>query len=219
VPAEVPVESVDWAAYRIPTDAPEADGTFAWDSTTMVVVHARGGGETGLGWTYGAAAAARLVDDVLAPAVSGRSVLQIGAAHAAMRAALRNVMDLAGTMLAELGPKLRPGGRSALLGRISSYIDDHLADPELGPAAIAAAHYISPRRLHQLFEETGYTVASWIRARRIDNCRRDLADARLSHLPVATIGARWGFRGASHFGQVFKRETGLAPAEFRRQTG
>jgi L-alanine-DL-glutamate epimerase-like enolase superfamily enzyme len=60
VPAEVPVESVDWAAYRIPTDAPEADGTFAWNATTMVVVHARAGGATGLGWTYGAAAAGHL---------------------------------------------------------------------------------------------------------------------------------------------------------------
>lgn len=25
-------------AYRIPTDAPEADGTFAWDATTLVLV-------------------------------------------------------------------------------------------------------------------------------------------------------------------------------------
>src|SRR5690348_14543651 len=39
-------------AYKIPTDSPEADGTFAWDSTTLIIVHATGGGETGIGYTY-----------------------------------------------------------------------------------------------------------------------------------------------------------------------
>ena len=37
---------------KIPTDAPEADGTYAWDSTTLVLVEARAGGKTGLGYTY-----------------------------------------------------------------------------------------------------------------------------------------------------------------------
>lgn len=35
-----PVREVRAAAYRIPTDAPEADGTLSWDATTLVVVHA-----------------------------------------------------------------------------------------------------------------------------------------------------------------------------------
>ena len=43
--AEAPVEQLEVGAYTIPTDAPEADGTLAWDATTIVVVHARGGGE------------------------------------------------------------------------------------------------------------------------------------------------------------------------------
>jgi len=29
-------------AYTVPTDAPEADGTFAWDKTTIIVVHVEG---------------------------------------------------------------------------------------------------------------------------------------------------------------------------------
>ena len=32
------VTAVDTAVYVIPTDAPEADGTLTWDSTTMVLV-------------------------------------------------------------------------------------------------------------------------------------------------------------------------------------
>ncbi|MDQ6816005.1 MAG: mandelate racemase, partial [Actinomycetota bacterium] len=51
VALEAPIEDVEVAAYTIPTDGPEADGTLSWDSTTIVVVHAHGGGERGLGYT------------------------------------------------------------------------------------------------------------------------------------------------------------------------
>jgi hypothetical protein len=46
------VTALDAAVYVIPTDAPEADGTLAWDKTTMVLVTARAGGEQGVGWSY-----------------------------------------------------------------------------------------------------------------------------------------------------------------------
>ena len=38
-----PIDQLGVAAYTIPTDFPEADGTLAWDSTTIVVVHASAG--------------------------------------------------------------------------------------------------------------------------------------------------------------------------------
>ena len=41
--AQTPIQRLSVAAYTIPTDAPEADGTFAWDATTIVVVHVAGG--------------------------------------------------------------------------------------------------------------------------------------------------------------------------------
>jgi hypothetical protein len=47
------VQEISAAAYVIPTDTPEADGTLARDETTMVVVSARGGAASGIGWTYG----------------------------------------------------------------------------------------------------------------------------------------------------------------------
>jgi hypothetical protein len=50
------VEELTVSAYDIPTDQPEADGTLAWSKTTMVVTEVTGGGCTGLGFTYGAAA-------------------------------------------------------------------------------------------------------------------------------------------------------------------
>ncbi|MGD0924179.1 MAG: hypothetical protein ABR926_03210 [Streptosporangiaceae bacterium] len=34
------VQGLDAAVYVVPTDAPEADGTLAWDKTTLVLVTA-----------------------------------------------------------------------------------------------------------------------------------------------------------------------------------
>jgi len=59
---QAPVESLAVSAFTVPTDAPESDGTAEWDSTTIVVVEARAGGETGLGYTYAPAAAGKLVE-------------------------------------------------------------------------------------------------------------------------------------------------------------
>jgi len=89
--AQVVVDSVDVAVYTVPTDAPEADGTFAWDATTLVLVSVRAGGALGIGWTYGAAACAAVVRDQLAPLVEGHDALDVPAAWSAMARALRNV--------------------------------------------------------------------------------------------------------------------------------
>jgi L-alanine-DL-glutamate epimerase-like enolase superfamily enzyme len=85
------IEDVAATAYVIPTDAPEADGTLAWDETTMVLVTAGAGGEVGIGWTYAAAAARAVVADVLASVVVGRSALDVVGAAEAMARAVRNI--------------------------------------------------------------------------------------------------------------------------------
>lgn len=87
----VPIDAIDANAYRIPTDAPESDGTLAWDSTTLVVVHVRGGGQCGIGYTYADAATALLVRDRLAPLLAGRDALATGARWLDMVRAIRNL--------------------------------------------------------------------------------------------------------------------------------
>jgi L-alanine-DL-glutamate epimerase-like enolase superfamily enzyme len=89
--AAAAVEGLDVATYTIPTDEPEQDGTFDWDSTTIVVCHAHAGGETGLGYTYGDVATGTLIEGTLAEVVRGRDALHVGAAWDAMSRALRNV--------------------------------------------------------------------------------------------------------------------------------
>ena len=85
------ISAVDAAVYAIPTDAPEADGTLAWDETVLVLVTVQAGGEEGTGWSYAAAAAASVVTDVLAGLIRGRSALDIAGASEAMARAVRNI--------------------------------------------------------------------------------------------------------------------------------
>lgn len=84
------IDEVDVRVYTIPTDAPEGDGTKAWDSTTMVLVIARSGTTVGTGWTYGAAQCGAVVSDTLAPLLIGRSAIDVGARFDDLVKAVRN---------------------------------------------------------------------------------------------------------------------------------
>jgi L-alanine-DL-glutamate epimerase-like enolase superfamily enzyme len=89
----VPVGDLAVHAFEIPTDGPdgtEQDGTFTWSSTTIVVIEAHGGGQTGLGYTYGDVSTAALASSKLASVVTGMDALAPGAAWRSMFAALRN---------------------------------------------------------------------------------------------------------------------------------
>jgi L-alanine-DL-glutamate epimerase-like enolase superfamily enzyme len=89
--AEAAVDQLEVAAYEIPTDAPEADGTLDWDSTTLVVVHAHAAREVGLGYTYADVSTAKLIGSKLAGVVCGRDALSPQGAWSAMVGAVRNL--------------------------------------------------------------------------------------------------------------------------------
>ncbi|MFF2520355.1 helix-turn-helix transcriptional regulator [Streptomyces sp. NPDC058086] len=99
---------------------------------------------------------------------------------------------------------------------VHSFIEHHLDDPQLSPAAIAAAHHISVRYLHRLFQPQGTTVSAWIRQRRLERCHRDLADPQSSDKPIGFLAARWGFVHASDFTRSFRTAYGVPPSTYRR---
>jgi L-alanine-DL-glutamate epimerase-like enolase superfamily enzyme len=84
------IEQLEVSSHEIPTDGHESDGTFEWDSTTIVVVQAHGGGAVGLGYTYTDASAAQLIEGKLRDAVVGADASDVRAAWRAMSQALRN---------------------------------------------------------------------------------------------------------------------------------
>ncbi|MFJ5780232.1 helix-turn-helix domain-containing protein [Streptomyces sp. NPDC093094] len=110
--------------------------------------------------------------------------------------------------------------RRALAERIRAFVRQHLHDPEMKPATIAAAHHISLSHLHRVFTEQsgGETLAAWIRARRLEQAHRDLADPALRGTPIHTVAVRWGFPGAGDFTRAFRRAYGLSPREHRQRS-
>lgn len=86
----VAVDRIDVSAYTVPTDAPESDGTLRWDSTTMILVEASGGGKKGLGYAYGDVSVAKFIESKLKSEVEGADAMSPPAAWAAMQHAIRN---------------------------------------------------------------------------------------------------------------------------------
>jgi len=124
----VPISDVRASAYVVPTDAPEADGTFAWESTTLVVVELTAGGERGLGYTYTDACAAALIQRALAEALRGEDAMDIPARMAAL---LRRVRNL---------------GRSGLVAMAVSAVDAALWDVKARLLKLPLAKLLGARR-------------------------------------------------------------------------
>jgi L-alanine-DL-glutamate epimerase-like enolase superfamily enzyme len=85
------IERLDVMACTIPTDAPEADGTYQWDKTTIVLVEAHAGNQKGLGYTYADTATGKLIKEMLEKVVVGRNAMDVSACWFAMTRAIRNL--------------------------------------------------------------------------------------------------------------------------------
>lgn len=90
-PDRVAIGRVKAQAYRVPTDAPESDGTHAWTSTTIVVVEVEAGGQVGLGYTYAHEGAGAVAAGELAEAIEGLDAMDVPRAWTAMIASVRNI--------------------------------------------------------------------------------------------------------------------------------
>lgn len=131
---------------------------------------------------------------------------------------VQNAVDLLDTLLSnELDlAKFAADPHLTLLQQIRDNIDDNLGDPGLSPNSIAADAFISVRHLHNLFQDQGQTVASYIRTRRLERTYLDLTSPEHADMSVAAIGNRWGFKDPAHFSRAFKQAYGESPSEVRR---
>ncbi|WP_046084998.1 helix-turn-helix domain-containing protein [Streptomyces antioxidans] len=135
-----------------------------------------------------------------------------------LNALLAHELDAGAGAEARAENRLTPESRRRTLRlRIQEFARQNLDRPGLTPASIAAAHHISLRYLYRLFEEQGHTVSAWIRAQRLERCRRDLADPALGDTPIHVIAARWGFSHAADFSRAFRGAYGVPPRDFRHR--
>ncbi|MEU3862400.1 helix-turn-helix domain-containing protein [Streptomyces sp. NPDC028722] len=104
-----------------------------------------------------------------------------------------------------------------LYARVTSYIQEHLGDPMLSVDGIAAAHHVSVRTLHRLFQAHGANVRASIREQRLERCRRDLGDPVQRDVPIRAIAARWGYLRPADFTRAFRSAYDVAPVDYRHQ--
>ncbi|MFE1446791.1 helix-turn-helix domain-containing protein [Streptomyces olivaceoviridis] len=130
-------------------------------------------------------------------------------------------LDLAAAVLAhhlERENEVPADSRQRVLyARVTSFIEKHLGDPALTVDQVAAAHHISTRSLHRLFQAHGASVRASIREQRLERCRRELSDPAQRHVPIRAIAARWGYPRPADFTRAFRAAYGAAPADYRRQ--
>ena len=70
------------------------------------------------------------------------------------------------------------------------------------------------RQLYRILAAEGISLGDWIRARRLEECRKDLASAGYGD-PVFAVARRWGFTDASSFTRMFRATFGMSPREWR----
>ncbi|HEV8549038.1 MAG TPA: enolase C-terminal domain-like protein [Polyangiaceae bacterium] len=85
------VDRVTVSAFSVPTDLPEADGTFEWQRTVLVTVELASAMERGFGYTYADEATAKLIESSLAEVVLGADPFAIPGLRSALRRKVRNV--------------------------------------------------------------------------------------------------------------------------------
>jgi L-alanine-DL-glutamate epimerase-like enolase superfamily enzyme len=88
---EAPIEALEVHPYLIPTEGPEADGTLEWRQTLLLLVEIRGGGLTGLGYSYASYGSAYVTKELLADIVIGRDAFGVEECWWSMLHAVRNI--------------------------------------------------------------------------------------------------------------------------------
>nr|WP_237421915.1 helix-turn-helix transcriptional regulator [Gordonia sp. SID5947] len=96
--------------------------------------------------------------------------------------------------------------------RVENWVNGRLPFGPISPSDAAAAHGISVRSLHRLFDGPGRSFGSMVRSARLECARQELLTSMST---VQHIAARWGYSDMSHFGREFKRTYGMTTTEFR----
>jgi L-alanine-DL-glutamate epimerase-like enolase superfamily enzyme len=97
---DITISKLDVYAYKIPTDAPEADGTATWNSTTLILVQLQAGGKSGIGYSYANEATAFFIDKTLKHLVLGKNAFDIPGINLFLTQQIRNSGTCGITMMA-----------------------------------------------------------------------------------------------------------------------
>jgi AraC-like DNA-binding protein len=105
--------------------------------------------------------------------------------------------------------------RSIALLNVRAAIEARLSDPLLDVATVAAAAGFSVRYANALLATEGTSIARLICTRRLERCRKALADPLQASRTISEIAFGWGFSDMTHVGRKFKAAYGILPSEYR----
>jgi AraC-like DNA-binding protein len=167
--------------------------------------------------------------DVVVPVLSGLANRMVSGRADLGAALVRHAVDLVETLCRDDAERL--GSASILppldenpaaqrpreLQRVLRFIDGNLGDPRLSPQSIAAAHFISVRSLYKLFDDSGTTVAAWIRSRRMQRAKEALCHPGHADVSIGRIAAECGLPDPAHFSRLFRSTFGVSPTRLRQK--
>lgn len=209
----VRVGEVRASAYTIPTDGDEGDGTYTWNSTTIVIAEVEAGGQAGLGYSYTDRSAALIIRDVLGPVVCGCEAFAISRAHQRMLWRARNLgragvvanaISAVDTALWDLKAKLLSKPLCLLLGPIRDGV------PVYGSGGFTTYS------LEQLQEQFGAWVSRgllWVKMKVGADPRRDVARVKAARAAIADAGLFVDANGAYSCKQALALADGFADAQ------
>lgn len=107
-----------------------------------------------------------------------------------------------------------PETNESLLVSLQNFITMNLSDPELSPALVASAHFISRRRLYEIFEAVNDSPADAIRRMRVTAAAQAIREPQQNR-SFSDIAFSLGFADATTFTRAFRRYLGCTPREWR----
>lgn len=103
-------------------------------------------------------------------------------------------------------------GNKKMIEQIKDYIEKNLRE-DITLAAIAQKFYLNSSYLSQLFKsETGENYVDFLTKCRVEKARKLLED---KNLRIQDICELVGYNDSKYFGQMFKKQVGMLPSEYR----
>lgn len=123
--------------------------------------------------------------------------------------------DLAAAMIrsASTGQKVMPATSRGLYLLVNDFVRENFRSPALTVETLAMQHFLSRRRLYQLFERYEQSPADEIRDLRLTHAESLLVTR--TDLAVADVATRSGFLDPTTFARAFQRRNGCNPSTYR----
>jgi len=129
-------------------------------------------------------------------------------------------------LVEQLAELLRASGREGMRvpqvddprrQRIEAYVSEHVRDPTLSLARIAAALRCSLRYLNRVYSRKGESLMEYVYRLRVEGVRQDLLDPAHRHRSITELALDWGFSCGAHLSRRFRRRYKVTPREVRQR--